>query len=245
MKAMILAAGLGTRLGNITKQTPKCLVDVAGRSMLERVLFKLSDAGVDEFVINTFYLADVVSDCLERNRNFGLKIHLSREEELLGTGGGIGKARDLLQGADCFIVHNSDVFSDINISELVAAHRRQQAGATLAVMDVPTSRPLLFDIHGHLAGWENTESGAGTSFGQEPHLVPLHFSGIQVVSTELLSYFSKPPPYSSISCYIDAARDGKAICSYIMPRDIYWIDMGTPQALAELRSLLAPAVGMQ
>lgn len=240
MKAMILAAGWGSRLGELTRHTPKCLIDVGGKPMLQHILERLKAAGVTSVVINLFHLGDQIRDFLARD-SFGLEVAFSPEPELLGTGGGIKHAKALLKDAPFFIVHNSDVYSDLSLTELVAQHQQTRALATLAVMDRPSNRPLVFDSSGRLCGWENVERGTGEVFGSDPMPMQLAFSGIQVVSTDIFNYMEdEQGEFSSITVYLKAAQARQNILAYRMD-SAYWLDMGTPSKLAELRQLLGPS----
>src|ERR1700674_4100484 len=157
MKAMILAAGLGTRLRPLTDDRPKALVEVAGHTLLEITLRRLQQFGVGEVIVNVHHLADAVMDYLKKHDNFGMRIEISREEVLLDTGGGLKKAAwFFLDGSistdEPFILHNVDVISTIDIDRMVQSHRESQALATLAVQERETSRYLLFDEQNQLCG---------------------------------------------------------------------------------------------
>jgi NDP-sugar pyrophosphorylase family protein len=157
---MVLAAGLGTRLRPLTDDRPKALVEVGGRTMLELTLAKLKRAGVREAIVNTHHYAEMIEEYLRANDGFGMRIEVSREDTLLATGGGLKKAAwFFLEGHaegggqdEPFLVHNVDVLSTIDLSAMVRAHRESKALATLAVMERETSRYLLFDGEGRLAG---------------------------------------------------------------------------------------------
>jgi NDP-sugar pyrophosphorylase family protein len=161
MKAMVFAAGLGTRLRPITDSRPKALVAIAGRTLLEITLARLRTFGVREVILNVHHFAGQIAAYLAAKRNFGMRIELSREEVLLDTGGGLKKAAwfFLEPGASAhkpfdepFLVHNVDVLSTIDLARMVQFHAQHQALATLAVTERPTSRPLLFDAQGQLLG---------------------------------------------------------------------------------------------
>src|SRR5277367_4326415 len=163
MKAMILAAGLGTRLRPLTDNRPKALVEINGRTMLEITLLRLRGFGVREVIINVHHFADVVADYLHTNNDFGIKVEVSREYELLDTGGGLKKAAHFfLEGpssADApFIVHNVDVLSTIDLGRMMQFHTQNQALATLALQDRKTSRHLLFDNQHQLCGRQSGDS---------------------------------------------------------------------------------------
>ena len=156
MKAMVLAAGLGTRLRPLTDDRPKALVEVAGRTLLEITLARLRSFGIREVMVNVHHFADLVIEHLKAHHDFGMRIEVSREDALLDTGGGLKKAAwFFLEDAhreEPFIVHNVDVLSTIDLQRMVQVHTRNQALATLAVQDRETSRYLLFDAQHQLCG---------------------------------------------------------------------------------------------
>jgi len=169
MKAMILAAGLGTRLRPLTDTRPKALVEIAGRTLLEITLTRLRAFGITEVIINVHHFADLVIDYLKSNKNFGMRIEISREEVLLDTGGGLKKAawfflEDPTHLDEPFLLHNVDVLSTIDFARMLQFHKENHALATLAVQARETSRPLLFDNHLQLRG-------RGVALNQDPELV--------------------------------------------------------------------------
>src|SRR5207302_2061091 len=169
MKAMILAAGLGTRLRPLTNTRPKALVEIAGRTMLEITLERLRAFGIRDVIINVHHFAEMVVEYLKAGKNPGMHIEISREETLLDTGGGLKKAAWFFRDdAEPFVLHNVDVISTIDLQRMAQFHKDNQALATLAVQDRPTSRPLAFDDHLQLRG-----RGPG-----------LAFSGIHVISPD-------------------------------------------------------------
>jgi len=166
MKAMILAAGLGTRLRPLTDNRPKALVELSGRTLLEITLTRLRTFGVTEVIINVHHFADLIIDYLKSNKNFGMRIEISREDVLLDTGGGLKKAgwfflEDSTRLDEPFLLHNVDVISTIDLSHMLQFHTENQALATIAVQSRETSRYLLFDDHFHLRG--RRTSGTATS----------------------------------------------------------------------------------
>jgi len=167
MKAMILAAGLGTRLRPLTETRPKALVELSGRTLLEITLARLRTFGITEVIVNVHHLADMVTDYLKSHKNFGMRIEISREDVLLDTGGGLKKAAwffledssrrhsksgDSNQMDEPFLLHNVDVISNINFARMLQFHTDNQALATLAVQSRETSRYLLFNDHNQLVG---------------------------------------------------------------------------------------------
>src|ERR1700730_14869480 len=192
MKAMILAAGLGTRLRPLTNDRPKALVEVAGRTLLEITLVRLREFGVSEVIVNVHHFADMVVDYLAKNNNFGMRIEVSREDVLLDTGGGLKKVAwffldDSARADEPFILHNVDVISTIDFAKMVQAHKTNQALATLAVQKRESSRQLLFEEHlqlcGRRAGRDREPEIARSSL----RLEPLAFSGVHVISLRFLS----------------------------------------------------------
>lgn len=247
-KGMILAAGFGTRLGTLTKDMPKCLVDINGKPMLQHVIEKFINSGITSIAINVHYLADKIEEFLNQNNNFGIQIYLSHEDTILGTGGGIKKAKEFLKDADQIVVHNSDVYSDVSLGNLVNFHQNTSAFVTLGVMHRETERPLLFtksacsdvqsQIFFELCGWENSKRGVGEVFGKDETPQPLAFSGIQVISNRIFEFMKdEEGEFSSIRTFIKAAKANKRVLGYVMDNH-YWIDMGTPEKLAELRKIL-------
>jgi NDP-sugar pyrophosphorylase family protein len=241
MKAMILAAGLGTRLRPLTDSRPKALVEINGRTLLEITLSRLRNVGVREVMINVHHFADMIVEYLKTNDNFGMTIEVSREEVLLDTGGGLKKAAylfvDSSRPEEPFIVHNVDVLSTIDLRRMVRFHTENQALATLAVQDRKTSRYLLFDDQRQLCG---RRSGSD----EEPELVrsplvrssqqahPLAFSGIHVISPRLLAMLIEDGAFSIVTSYLRLAAHGEKILAF-RADEYYWRDLGRPENVAQ------------
>jgi len=237
MKAMILAAGLGTRLRPLTNDRPKALVEVGGRTMLEITLARLRDFGIRDVIVNVHHFADMVVEYLKRKNNFGMDIQVSVEEELLDTGGGVKKATWFLCGdgrseEEAFVLHNVDVLSAIDLERMIFAHRENTALATLAVQERTTSRYLLFDEQQQLCGRR-----AGPE--REPELVRATkrtqewaFSGIHIISSRLLSMMAEEGAFSIIDTYLRLAGQGEKIMEFRADQ-YYWRDLGKPEAVAE------------
>src|SRR6266849_3572430 len=210
MKAMILAAGLGTRLRPLTDNRPKALVEVAGRTLLEITLSRLRAFGVSEVIINVHHFADMVINYLKSNKNFGLRIEVSREEILLDTGGGLKKAawfflEDPARLGESFLLHNVDVISNIDLARMLQFHTENHALATLAVQSRETSRPLLFDNHLQLSGRriDNNDSVISSEARNlSSPLQPLAFSGIHMISARLLPLLTEEGIFSIIPAYL-------------------------------------------
>jgi len=168
---MIFAAGPGTRLHPLTKNTPKALIEVGGETLLERIIQKLRNYGISEIVINVHHLADQILAYLKANDNFGVTIHISDERhQLLDTGGGLKQAAPLLKGNEPILIHNVDVLSDTDLNELVDFHLREEALATLLVRERKTQRYFLLDQNNRLVGWENMRTGQANSLSSTPTL---------------------------------------------------------------------------
>ena len=195
MKAMIFAAGLGTRLKPLTDHMPKALVPVNGRPMLEHVILKLKQSGFNELVINIHHFGEQIIDFLEANQNFGLTIHISDErEQLLDTGGGIKKAAPFFQGNEPFLIHNVDILSDTDLKALYESHLHSGNDATLLASKRTTARYLLFDKQAYLRGWVNKDTGQTKPEGFEYDATKYQeyaFSGIHVISPSLFRYMDE------------------------------------------------------
>ena len=240
MKAMILAAGLGTRLRPLTDDRPKALVEINGRTLLEITLSRLRSSGVREVIINVHHFADLIVEYLKTNANFGMRIEVSREEALLDTGGGLKKAahffagdsaKDSARPAEPFIVHNVDVLSTIDLRSMVQFHTENQALATLAVQDRKTSRYLLFDdrlqLCGRRSGADQPEFVGGR---QQAHA--LAFSGVHVISPRLLTMMNEEGAFSIVASYLRLAAQGEKILAF-RADEYYWRDLGNPESLAQ------------
>jgi NDP-sugar pyrophosphorylase family protein len=236
MKAMILAAGLGTRLRPLTNDRPKALVEVAGRTLLEITLSRLRAFGVREVIVNVHHFADMVVDYLKKNDNFGMRIEVSREEELLDTGGGLKKAawfflEDSAGSDEPFVVHNVDVISMIDLGRVVEFHREHAALATLAVQERETSRYLLFDSEMNLCGRRAGREGVPELVRGCQREQALGFSGVHVISPRLFSLMTESGVFSIIATYLRLAGMGENILGF-RADDYYWRDMGKPENIA-------------
>ncbi|MEQ8703769.1 MAG: nucleotidyltransferase family protein [Phaeodactylibacter sp.] len=230
MKAMVFAAGLGTRLRPLTHDRPKALVEVGGYTLLELAIRRLRAFGYDEIVVNVHHFADQIEDLLQKNNNFGATVHISDERlQLLDTGGGLKQAAQWLKGGASFLVHNVDVLTNLDLHALRRAHEASGALATLAVRERQTSRYLLFDEAGLLSGWENTKTGEKKISRAVPSATPLAFSGIQYIHPRLFDYMPEQEVFSIIGVYLDAARTAKV--AGFRHDDTDWLDVGKPDAL--------------
>jgi NDP-sugar pyrophosphorylase family protein len=258
MKAMILAAGLGTRLRPLTDTRPKALVELNGRTLVEITLTRLQSFGVTEAVINVHHHAQMVVDYLHYKNNFGMRLEISREDDqLLDTGGGLKKAAWFFQENpahldDPFILHNVDVISAIDLAAMLQFHVERQALATLAVQSRESSRQLLFDdqlqLSGRQGGTANPGAAAQTAPSTEPSrsLLPLAFSGIHILSPHLLPQLTESTPaFSIIDSYLRLSSQSQRILAFRHEHS-YWRDLGKPadlaQAAQDLQSATPPQI---
>jgi len=237
MKAMILAAGLGTRLRPLTDDRPKALVEVAGRTLLEITLRRLREFGVREVVVNVHHFADMVVEYLKKNDDFGMRIEISREQVLLDTGGGLKKAawffrQDSTDPDEPFVLHNVDVLSTIDLDRMVKFHRQHQALATLAVQERETSRYLLFDERNQLCGRRAGHNGAPEIVRPSKKTQALAFSGVHVISPRLLAKMDEDGAFSIITSYLRLAGGGENILAF-RADEYYWRDLGKPENVAQ------------
>jgi len=237
MKAMILAAGLGTRLRPLTSDRPKALVEIGGRSLLEITLSRLRTFGVGEVIVNVHHFADVVVDYLKANNNFGMRIEVSREEALLDTGGGLKKAawfflEDSSGLDEPFVLHNVDVISTIDLQRIRQSHIERGALATLAVQERETSRHLLFDEQQDLCGRRTGGDRASKLVRPAQQVEALAFSGIHIISPRIFSMLAEEGAFSIIDSYLRLAAQGEKILAF--RADKYcWRDLGRPENVAQ------------
>lgn len=237
MKAMVLAAGLGTRLRPLTDDRPKALVEIAGRTLLEITLTRLREFGVREAIVNVHHFADMVVDHLKANSNFGMRIEVSREDLLLDTGGGLKKAawfflQDGGHSDEPFILHNVDVLSTIDLGRMVEVHAENRALATLAVQERETSRYLLFDEQLQLCGRRTAREGKTEVVRPSQQPMALAFSGIHVISPRLLKMMKEQGVFSIIDSYLRLAGEGEKILAF-RADEYYWRDLGTQESLRQ------------
>jgi NDP-sugar pyrophosphorylase family protein len=240
MKAMIFAAGLGTRLGEMTLSRPKALAEINGTTMLELTAEKLVRAGFDDLIINIHHHPGQMLEETERLRRKGYSITVSDEsDELLDTAGGLFRARDFF-GSEPFIAHNVDEFTDLDLTGMYRLHASSGALATLAVRHRPGNRMLLIDDTGRLRGWRNNATKEEIlTVGNSKKLEEVGFSGIQVLSPGIFDLMQEGI-YSLTSLYLMLAKDHRVMtCLHDYG---YWFDCGTPQNLEKIRSHLRKTV---
>ena len=236
MKAMIFAAGLGKRLGKITESIPKALVDINGKSVLQMAVEKCTLYGFNDIIINVHHFADMVEDEVRRLNIMGFRISVSDERDtLLENGGGLYKARHFF-GKTPFLLYNTDIISDLDLSALHSIHLKKKGLATLAVRHRPGKRFLLVDKDGKLLGWRNISTGEQIlACDKEEGLSEIAFSSMHIAEPEIFNYMHEGI-YSMIELYLDLAKEHNI---YTLKHDEgYWIDVGTPESLEYVRKLL-------
>lgn len=240
---MVFAAGLGTRLRPLTNDRPKALVTIGGRTLLEIALARLRAFSAGEAIVNVHHFADQVVSYLAANRNFGMRIEVSREDVLLDTGGGLKKAawfflESSASADEPFLVHNVDVLSTIDLARMVEFHRQHNALATLAVQQRTTSRPLLFDAGDQLSGRGGKPTSEPPPGGSAQPFQSLAFSGIHVVSPRIFAKLDEEGAFSIVDAYVRLAAQGETILGF-RADGAYWRDLGRPENLVEAARDLA------
>ena len=238
MEAMILAAGLGTRLRPLTYEIPKALVPVGDRPMLEHVIHRMIDAGCDHLVINVHHHGDQVVRYLEERDNFGIDIDVSIEpDKALETGGGLANAAHLFRKKGPFYMHNSDIFTNIDLRGLLEAHESEDnLLATLAVREVETNRFLLFDESDDLCGFGDREGKEHVVVEPKGATKRYDFCGVQVISPRIFDLMTETGVFSIINTYLRLSKEGERIRPHRVD-DAYWIDIGNAERLEEARDL--------
>lgn len=233
MKAMIFAAGLGTRLKPITDVMPKALLPIGGQTLLEWQIEKLAAAGIRDIVINVHHFADKIEAFVAEHKAWGLNIRFSDEREmLLETGGGLRKAGALLGKDEPVLICNVDVLSTIRLEDLIAAHDPKSL-ATIVVSQRETQRYFLFDKDGRLSGWTNLKTGEVKPEGlKTTGLERLAFSGMHVVSPEIFRVMKDyPDRFPIVDFYLDQCQE-HVIKAYV-PDDYRMMDIGKIDSLQE------------
>jgi N-acetyl-alpha-D-muramate 1-phosphate uridylyltransferase len=238
LKALILAAGLGTRLRPLTAGIPKALVSINGITLLEIVIRKLAREGFSDIIINVHHHAGQVIEFLNRQQFPGVNISISDESgQLLDTGGAILKARWFLDGQEPFLVHNVDNISDISLQTLLTNHKEKGGLATLSVSDRLTKRYFLFDNGLKLRGWTDTSTGeirwAGVTAKQAQRLA---FNGIHIIEPEIFNLMKEDGKFSIIDLYLRLAGH-HFIFGHVQPGRT-WFDLGKPDQLEIVASYL-------
>jgi N-acetyl-alpha-D-muramate 1-phosphate uridylyltransferase len=234
MKAMILAAGLGTRLKPFTENNPKALLPINGKSLLQRNVEYLTQYGFDNIIVNVHHFAPKIIDAIQTSKGWGATVSISDEtNEVLETGGGLKMASHFFtDSSEPFLLMNADILTTLNLADLLAAHNNNiDALCTIAVTKRESSRNLLFD-NGKLCGWRNNNTGeqkgsAGEAFA---------FSGIHIISPKIFPLITETGKFSMIDLYVRLATSGQNIYAFEHSRDAI-LDVGKPEAIAIAESL--------
>ncbi|HCY00839.1 MAG TPA: hypothetical protein DG754_11935 [Bacteroidales bacterium] len=236
MKAMILAAGMGTRLKEYTQNKPKALVEVNGRPLIAHVISKLVEHGFTTIVVNVHHFANQLIEYLQDN-SFGVEILISDEsQQLLNTGGGIINAQQFLSGNKPFLVHNVDIISDINLSMLYNHHVAKNPLVTLAVARRESTRQFLFDKDMKLVGWKNLKTNDQIIVKPDSAAEEFAFSGIHVISPSIFKLIKQRGAFSIVDTYLDLCRN-HPILGYDTTGN-YLLDVGKVESLAQASRFL-------
>lgn len=231
MKALIFAAGKGTRLKPFTDHHPKALAKVNGVPLLERNIQYLKGFGITDFVINIHHFGDQIVAFLKKNDNFGCKIEVSDESnELLETGGGLIFAKEFLNHREDFLIMNADILTKININDFVSYHKEIKDFATLAVSDRESSRKLLFNDDLVLRGWLNVQTGEQRLAEFNKGFRPLAFSGVHCINPVIFDKIKRKGKFSVMEEYLDLMHTEK-IHGFV--HDSVLIDVGRPESVIE------------
>ena len=231
MKALIFAAGKGTRLKPFTDHHPKALAKVNDVPLLERNIKYLQSYGINDFVINIFHFGEQIVEFLKRHDNFGANIEISDEkDQLLETGGGLIFARRFLDFGEDFLILNADILTDLNITEFVNYHREKKDFATLAVSDRKSSRKLLFNPDMVLRGWVNVETGEQRLAEFNKGFKPLAFSGIHCIHPAIFGKIKRTGKFSIMEEYLDLMHTEKI---HGFEHQAKLIDVGRPESVLE------------
>ena len=253
-RAMIFAAGLGTRFKPWTDAHPKALAPVNGKSLLQRNIEYLQRAGIYEVVINVHHFADQILEALRASDGWGSRIFISDEtDQVLETGGGLQKARPWLEAAP-FVLLNVDILTDLDLSVMIRDHFQHRPLATLAVSQRETSRYFLFDRQQELCGWTNVKTGevkmarpggetggAGTGAAhagrvpEEQELAQKAFSGIHVIDPAIFPLLQRQGKFSMVDVYLDLA--GAHTIRGYDHSGARLIDVGRPESALEAARL--------
>jgi NDP-sugar pyrophosphorylase family protein len=236
MKAMIFAAGLGSRLAPLTNSKPKALVEVKGKPMLGHLIHRIAKTGINEFVINVHHFAEQIVDYLNEPEFADYQIIIVHEkQQLLETGGGLLNAKKYLVCDEPILIHNVDIWSDIDFTDLLKFHMSNKAVATLAVRNRKTSRYLLFDQSNLLCGWENQRTGEMKIARNSDVKISLAFSGIHIISQQFLHLMTGSGAFSIIDTFLQLAEN-YPILAYNHSHG-FWLDLGKPEAIDTINKL--------
>jgi len=236
MKAMLFAAGLGTRLKPFTDHNPKALAEVNGKTLLEHNIRYLQRFGIYDVIVNVHHFADKIEEAIRDHDGFGSEITISDERaEVLETGGGLKKAMSFFAGENAFIVINVDVLTNLDLGKMIEHHITDTPIATLAVMNRESSRHFLFNWQMELSGWRNNKTGEERISRAGERLTPFAFSGIQVLSGEIWNNIPFEGKFSLVDLYLHIAKT-EVIRGYDHTGNIF-IDVGKADSISQAEYL--------
>ena len=234
MKAMILAAGLGTRLKPFTDHHPKALALVNKKTLLQRNIEYLTGFGITDVIVNVHHFAAQIKDEIKNNNGFGSNVKISEEGDVLETGGGLVKASCFFD-KEPFVLMNADVLTDMDLGAMVHQHLLNKPLATLAVTNRKTSRYFLFDEFDNLCGWKNEKTGEQKMSADIKIASQKAFSGIHVISPEIFSLIKQKGKFSMVEVYLDLAKTQNIMA--FDHSNSKFIDVGKPESLAKAAKL--------
>ena len=231
MKAMILAAGLGTRLKPFTDHHPKALAIINGRSLLQRNIEYLASSGITDVIVNVHHYPDQITDLIKKNEGFGSNVTISDEkDEVLETGGGLMKAKDFFDKKEPFVLMNVDVLTDMNLRSMLKQHRSSKALATLAITNRKTSRNFLFDELETLCGWRNIKTGEQKISKEAAEYFQKAFSGIHIISPRIFPLIKMTGKFSMVDVYLQLCKTN-TIAGFDHSLSKF-MDVGKPETIA-------------
>ena len=231
MKAMILAAGLGTRLKPFTDAHPKALATINGKSLLQRNIEYLASFGITDVVVNVHHFPDQITDTIKNNNGFGSNVIISDEkDEVLETGGGLVNARNFLDDSGAFVLMNVDVLTDLDMGKMAEQHVASKSLATLAVSNRKTNRYFLFDELETLCGWKNNKTGEQKIRRESEKYIPKAFSGIHIISPSIFPLIKRKGKFSMVDVYLDLCKT-QTITGFDHSMSKF-IDVGKPESIA-------------
>ena len=231
MKAMILAAGMGTRMKPFTEGQPKALAVVNGKTLLQRNIEYLASYGITDIIVNVHHFPDQITDAIKKNNGFGSNITISDEKDkVLETGGGLMKAKDFFDAEESFVLMNVDILTDMNLRRMIKQHKSTKALATLAVTHRETSRYFLFDDLENLCGWKNIKTGEQKISKEAGKYFEKAFSGIHLISPQIFPLVKLKGKFSMVDVYLQLCKTN-CIMGFDHSTDKF-IDVGKPASIA-------------
>lgn len=238
MRAMIFSAGLGTRFKPWTDQHPKALAPVNGKSLLQRNIEYLQKYGITDVVVNVHHFADQIKEAIKKNKGWGSNVIVSDEtKQVLETGGGLLKARGLLESSEPFVTLNVDILTDLNLNKLFEFHTKRQPLISFGVTSRETSRYFLFDENDRLCGWRNTKTGDEIISVSKPSLIQKAYSCVVIFQPEVFGLIKQTGKFSLTETYLDLAKDN-LILGFDHSGDKL-VDVGKPESVAIAEKLFS------